>query len=446
MVGSERRLGVVEVVSLACLAMVLYRPVSNNNVLVPVLGLLGATSAFLVLRHRSALHPLLIPVVLLQAAFGVYGTSVGVLRGAPGASAGVLVYLAAPVLWWVWACAHDAAMLARTFRVVVYVTLGLSSAIILYTSAQRGLIPAVVPSSLLEAQGAGFRTQGLSYTQIRFYGLSTLAAAGPVCLAIAVLPRHRLLSAPRVAMVAGLLALLACLQAGRRSQVLAMVVAPVLLVIGRRVFRIERTRVMQARNVAIGYVLAVVVSVAFMFDFVSPRVFVEAVNGVVDVVTAADSAGVDDQVRIEQVRQLTDGWMERPVTGNGVGAVLPDYARDPQRPWNFELQYLLLLFQTGAIGVAMLAGVAALLARATRSARERAPELSQLMLVAGIGAASMLVVNASNPYLQAPGHQWPLYLFAATVNAGLLVARRLDDGLDDQGDEVEVRLVAAPVG
>ncbi|MDQ3611284.1 MAG: O-antigen ligase family protein [Actinomycetota bacterium] len=105
-------------------------------------------------------------------------------------------------------------------------------------------------------------------------------------------------------------------------------------------------------------------------------------------------------VRSEQVPQLLDGFYDNPVVGSGMGAVLPSgYRRSEVVPWSFELAYLQLLFQTGIVGLLLLAWLPVVVLRDTVR-RMLADRAGQAAAAAGIAALiGLLLSYASNPYL-----------------------------------------------
>ena len=171
-----RRPGLLEVGGLVAFAAILWRPVSNNQVLLPLLALLTMVAVLRAARRGQWIYPALFPVVIAQVAIALLGTTVGWANSNPGLVSGILVYVAAPVIWWSWVAAHDLAALRRTLNVIVGVTIAISVAIILFSFAQQGVIPSVLPAGLLQGQGAGFG-QGVGATEVRFFGLSTLTAS-----------------------------------------------------------------------------------------------------------------------------------------------------------------------------------------------------------------------------------------------------------------------------
>src|SRR3954468_16926052 len=153
--------------ALLLLGYVLARPVSSNYVLVPVLAAIGALSAGTIVLARRRLAPSLAPVVFATFAFGLVGLLAGPTN--PGFTGGFLVFVAAPLLWWMAATAVDERTLKGIFATLAEATVFVGGTISLYAAGITGVFPQLVPSWLLDQYGAGFG--GTEYTEVRLYGL-----------------------------------------------------------------------------------------------------------------------------------------------------------------------------------------------------------------------------------------------------------------------------------
>jgi hypothetical protein len=99
------------------------------------------------------------------------------------------------------------------------------------------------------------------------------------------------------------------------------------------------------------------------------------------------------------------------LVGRGFGAAIDrsGLQRDTE-PWKTELQYHAIFYWTGLIGVLLALAVALTAFLAVRKAYRVDPTLRGALFAGSVGALCLLMANASNPYLQAPGHMWPLFL------------------------------------
>jgi hypothetical protein len=431
-----------DTVIVVAFAYVLLRPISNNALLMGSLGLIAVASLSRASRRRRHLHPLLVSLGLAQFAFGVWGAVVGAVRGAPGLSHHVVIYLAVPAAYWALVMAADEVLLRRLFRTIVWTTMATSVVIVLYVLANKGALPQLVPQSLLQQAGAGFGSRDGS-TQIRFFSIGTLIAAGPICVGSLFVSSHARCLPPMAERVAAsILVLLAGFTAGRRALVLALVLAPIAALLLRRLLDARPVREVPRRlpllsGFAVWALLLCGVVGGSAAGLVSFKIVEHATEGAFAVYLPTTSVdGPPDQgnvlygesdsvivtdagVRRVQAKRLIDEWSHHPLTGAGFGATIDGYARNADAPWEFELQYHLLLMQTGLVGIAVLVVVAVAARRAVVAAARRSVELRPAIVAASVGAVMMLFSNASNPYLQAPGHLWSLYLPLAIVNVAL---------------------------
>ncbi|MDN5794742.1 MAG: hypothetical protein L0H79_03200 [Intrasporangium sp.] len=116
--------------------------------------------------------------------------------------------------------------------------------------------------------------------------------------------------------------------------------------------------------------------------------------------------------------ELVSAWSDSPILGHGLGAVLRSgFTRSDDRPWMFELQYHQLLFSTGLVGILLTAAALVVLAVAMRRAAALFPEHRSVIVTTGVASTALLLANASNPYLQAVGHQWGAAIGAAVIGA-----------------------------
>ena len=114
-----------------------------------------------------------------------------------------------------------------------------------------------------------------------------------------------------------------------------------------------------------------------------------------------DRADASAQDRVAQAPELIEAFERRPILGSGLGATLPSgYFRSRTDPYQFELNYHQMLFQTGIVGLALILGMPLLaMARAIRATGRLARDERALALGGIAGVAGILVAGASNPYL-----------------------------------------------
>jgi hypothetical protein len=412
-------------IGVACFVYILLRPVSSNYILVPVLAAWGAVAGLGVFVGRRRLAPRLWTIWYVQVAYGVVFASVGAILGAPGVLSEMLVYLAAPLLFWTILLSMDERALRLAFFWLAIATCVLSAGILFYVGGQRGLIPTVIPHGLLDQFGAGIGQTEFGTPQIRLYSLSTLAAAAPFWMASLLVPRDRLMPSAKLRVTAAVLAALAALVGGRLALVIVLALTPVLVwltshLVGRQHDDRRHSLLGRTRLPFIAAVLAVLVAGVAAPSVLSLKAVTGSFGAVEALIGVGGSASVDTSVLRQESDHLLAAWGDSPLVGNGLGAVIPGYRRSDAAPWDFELQYQLLLFQSGLVGAAMFGGVLYLVLRALRSAAREQPQLASSLIVATTAAVALLLANTTDPYLQAPGNMWGIYVPLAVANVMLL--------------------------
>ncbi len=419
-----------------CLVYLWLRPVSDNSVLIPVLFVMGLASAAVCVIAARRFAPGFGPIWVSQVVFALLGTAIGAITAAPGILYGVLIYAAAPILYWTWVRALDLGAIRLALVWLAISTSALSTVIILFVAGETGLMPQVVPAALLDASGAAFSAAANTSTQIRFYGLSTLAAAGPLWAASLFVRADKLMPPAAIRVYAASSSIVAALVAGRRAIVVAIVLAPVVAWMCIAVIRWQEGS--GRRLGRVGLALGATLLIFGVGSAVAPSLV--SFSAISDSFASAQAlvfgggAGVvlEQDIRVAEGKALIDGWLTSPLVGNGFGATLSTFWRDPVRPWNFELQYHTILFQTGLAGV--LIGILALLStlRQLRAAARAMPDYTATLVVTTTGAVSLLFANSVDPYLLAPGHMWAIYLPLAVSNVMLMAHMNPDQDNADQ--------------
>lgn len=411
--SKRKRLGVGSVLVLAAFSLVVVRPVSNNGVLIPIflfLGFAGAT-AFLG-RHRRASKTgaqLLAVTLWLGVTFCV----LGLLFSNPGALYG-LVPVGGVVVWWLLAEAANEREVSTLFRLLpflaLYVSLSLVQDALVGSGFLAGGFPVIGGVFRLIAQNSAVNAQQGVIATRDYYGIASLVGLIPLIAATFMVPGRPGLFGPRWIRLAALAAsVIAALVSGRRAAILLCAIGPILaFVLVTIVQRRQGTRGKSRSAPAARLILVLLVVLGVVIAAASSiGLSLSQYSSYITLTTASGNSG-EAQVRTEQVKQLAKASLEKP-WGAGLGAVINGYRRNDQRPWEFEMQYSLLIFQLGLLGFGVLAAVWALyLWRALRAVYDS--DLFPLAIAALVGALGMIIANASNPYLQAPGLIWTVLI------------------------------------
>ena len=414
----ERRIfgtGFVRLIAVLAFAYILFLPVSQGAILLGMFGLM-VLAAFLTYTQTKRATPIPIALIaLLTFLLGAFGLAVGSRHEDVLNYAGT--YIGAPLLFFFCIGALGEETIRILLKTGAIVTVISGAFVLVYVGGQEGILPQIFPASVLELTGAGYGVQD-GVSGVRFYGLSTLAAAGPMWLTSLFVPKDVLLPHIRLRALAAAAGISGAAVGGRRAIILSIILIPLVA------WAVKRTivrRRMGPPTIKTGHVMAgLVFSMAGIF--LVPKVAAAPI--VTDTwqaastffVGSASDVSQEDAIRNYQADRLIGAWSESPIWGQGFGATMPGYIRDGFEPSRFELQYHALLMQTGIIGVLFVLAIAATVWWATVKAASLRPDLVPSLIVTVCAGAAMLIANATNPYLQAPAHMWAIFLPLAVIN------------------------------
>ncbi|MGX6979956.1 O-antigen ligase family protein [Vagococcus elongatus] len=114
-----------------------------------------------------------------------------------------------------------------------------------------------------------------------------------------------------------------------------------------------------------------------------------------------------DELRSLQFDALIDGWKQKPFFGHGYGVNTETIVRSQDVPGMYELTYVALLFQTGLVGFLSLMFLYGWLIY--KLFRLSILERNFVNLAFTIGLTSVMIANATNPYIQSFDGMWFLF-------------------------------------
>ncbi|MFJ6550426.1 hypothetical protein [Microbacterium sp. NPDC091676] len=396
-----------DVIAAVCLVYLIVFPVGHNLVLASVLLLLGMWCILRLIRRPRHFPPLL----LVAAGCAGVAVLIGVVGGIgdPGFAHSLISWVAAPLLFWVWASQIDQRTLRLFLCAAAVATIVLAAIVLAFWGA--GALGITSPGwigALFDADISGVWPNVV----VGVYGASSLIAVGPLWI-VGMFFGGRQLPRRGLMIAAATLATLAAVVSTRRAALALTLAVPVLIFVvyvvmaGRAWFTRRHIRVVIS---TIGVAAAAVAGV-----LVTPAG--QRMSAGVFALMTGRGGTADEDLRIEQVGRLWAGFVDSPVFGHGIGAVIPGYARSEDRPWAFEMQYHLILFQVGVAGALLLMASAVLVVWAAVRVATLRPDARPAIFTTGAGALAVIAANALNPLLQAPGHFWPVFLFIGAIAA-----------------------------
>jgi len=356
----------------------------------------------------------------------------GFFAATPGAAKMAALFIFWPLAYTLWISGVTRWHIVRSMhRAVVISTLLIGLYGCLYLLTQLKLLP---ETRLVSALSLGWDAESFNthegYTGMAIAGMNSFPFLLPYMMASLAVPnswlgRNRLW---RVAIWVGcVLSCFTVFAAGRRALFLVMFLGPILILLFRS-FRPAAERSGSGRSMT-GFAVAFVASIAIIFftltlvyDFDPRLLWDRFVTGFDLSAQTVDAGGTE---RRQQLIALSNGWLDRPFWGAGLGASALGSIRSETMPWSYELYYLSLLYQTGIVGfVAYAAGVAWIFWKGVKIIREGG-ELGRLMIAMLVGCAGFLIATATNPYLDRFDGLWVLFLPLAIINYRLsAVAKR----------------------
>lgn len=448
---ARRVAGWLELVQLACLAWVIWLPVSLGPVLYPALLVVFLSSAGLILIHRTRVSRTAVVVWTVYYAWALAWVVVSAAWGNPGVLHQGVLWLGLPLLWGAWSLT----LRGKHARHTILVMLGvgcLTSVLMLWLAADGIWGGPGIPTWLVDLQDMRVVVGGSGEIEQNYLGLSSMVGVGAFAVTAALLPHaDDWLPRRRWTVTAAALAFMAAAVSGRRGLLLAILVVVVVATLAGLVR--SGVRSLQLAQHAVALAAAAIALVAFVqtpFGVNVDSLVGDASGSVLgashdsgsqgNAGRAADAEETDaqrelqaesDRLRGAQFHELVGAWQESPVWGRGFGATLDsDFVRSEDRPWMFEAEPLQALMNVGLVGLLIVLGpVSLLLITAWRAVRRRSHARATIAGVAAFCAVALAC--ATNPYLQAPGHGWMLFL-GGGLAAGAVRAGAGSGSVDEQ--------------
>jgi O-antigen ligase len=373
--------------------------------------------------RRRSLDPTVVLWTLSLAAVSSFFVLLGLYYGTPGAAKAAQVYILWPLIYMVIIAGvtHFRILdgLQKTL-IVGSICVGLQG--FLYLLTALNILPDNKLSSLVtfewEAQSIGLHE---GYVGMQFPGLNSLPFLLPFIMASLVTRRGKSENSAvsRAGMWAALiLGLAITLISGRRALILLMLIAPLFIWIFSSFQLPEAKR--HSRKSLLRLTLVVIVALVAML-IGSGSIHEINLPGIVERVSQGFDFGpnsLDDSgpERREQYVALLHGWVENPLFGAGHGASAYRSIRSAERPWEYELFYLALLYQTGLVGfLSYAAGVGWIYWTGSKIIKQGG-KLGPGMLSLLVGMSSYLTANAVDPYVARFDGMWAIFLPLAFIN------------------------------
>lgn len=341
---------------------------------------------------------------LSTLAVGIVGMIVGLVgNNTPGVFFEAVFFFCLPLVWLPIVAGVSVSALRAILNAIPFATLIIAVLGWAFWLDSTGRF--AIPGAYLVDLGQGLGVDSFGY-EMRFYPISTLLFVLPF-LTVSLMVKNTYTN--RKSLIAAFIGYLPALGlvfiVGRRALLISLVIS--LLLVTICVVRIDPLATVGLRPIllgAIGLLAAVFVASRTGFSLL------QMVSSVGEIRDAAD-------VRAASGEELLSSWLDSPVWGNGLGAEVAT-PRNIDRPWEFELQYHMILNSLGLLGLIVL-GISTSVAviRFIWLIRKHRDRFGFLIAILA-GFFAILVANASNPYLHTPGQYWMFFILPMALNCG----------------------------
>jgi hypothetical protein len=367
------------------------------------------------LYNRSILTLFIINILA-----GLFFILVGIFNNSPGVFNVSTVYFVWPILFLYFIGFFRNTKVSSYLTYAVLIGGVLSSLLIINNILNTFGYFSFRNDTIYEALGFSVFWEG-GFTKISSSNLVTVFCVYVLSLSILILPKPiRILAYPNSKFIIFTFLLCAVLifLSGRRAFWVAGILSPVIAVI---VYTLSNIKVNIRRFIFYTtFILLITVFLFVYFAFDNDR-FIQEFSSIF----VFDDPGAESNLmRKEQYDALIDGWIKSPIWGLGLGNVAPGSIRDPLAPWNYELSYIALLFQTGLMGLIIYtSSIFWIIIKAIQIARNSyynaailLPFICTLIL--------FLIANATNPYLAKFDYLWVIFIPVGIMNGMLLIQKK----------------------
>jgi O-antigen ligase len=380
--------------------------------------ILGSIISFNVTQIKY--NKVVLGLFLLNIAASFFYILVGLFNKSPGVFKVSTVYFVWPILFLYFVGFFKHTKVVPYFSYGIIISGILSCLLIINNILNTFGYLSITNNTIYEALGFSVFWEG-GFTKISSTNLVTVFCVFVFTLSILFLPKSIRLSVyPSSKFIIITLVLCAVLLflSGRRAFWLVGVLSPVIIV---SVYFLSNLKLNIRRYFF--YIAIVLFISVFLFGYLAfdNDRFIEEFSSIF----VFDDPGAESNLlRKEQYDALIQGWQTSPIWGCGLGSVAPGSIRDPIAPWNYELSYIALLFQTGIVGVIIYTfSICWIIFKGMQLARKSG--YNAVLLLPFISTLiCFLLANATNPYLAKFDYLWVIFLPIGIINAILLMERK----------------------
>jgi len=390
----------------------MFAPAAWQFIKIPIVIVSVALLILYYLREiRKELNILLIIWFAVLLSYGIIWSFIGELNSNPGVSDLFRLNVIWVVLYALYVFYIDTTDKFKSLvKTMVWATIAISLYNIAIALSAIDIIPNV--NSFLAVDDELTNTIGFyqNFITLQSNNIGSLVFLAPFVLALYVTNSSYFFGlSKRILAVSVLLAIITVLISGRRALWLEMIVTPFLLFLFN-LHNVDKSSIKPTRSIIKFYLVTFLLLIAT--GLLLTNYFGWDVNLFKDRFTNAFESGV----RQEQAAALFKGFIESPLIGSGFGIGVEDVVRSYERPWTYELTYMLMLYNTGILGSTLYiicCGIIYLcLIRFIKNGLHDNAITSSLLNA----FTCFIIANSTNPYFGTYDYMWMLYFPMAYIN------------------------------
>jgi len=401
---------------------ILFVPLTYRYIKAGLLGLLMVMIIINILvRGKLLLHRTVFLWTLLIVLTGTTSFLIGVINNTPGA-----LYVAHTFILWppvfilLVAGITNENIMNGLIKVLVFSTIAISLYSLFYILNSAGYLPGKLYAEIIDhGQRIGFHKGYVHYISASIY---TLIFSVPFLLsALMIWHKDAHMPVSRFWLwVAIILSLPVVVLSGRRALWLVVAISPIFTI---AFYKLSTVKYYFSKKmccilpcfILLLFILFTCLQIVFKIDvLLTFQRFTDAFQ------FNLDTGAI---LRREQFFALLQGWMDNPLLGAGLGAGVESSIRSAET-WQYELFYVLLLFQTGVIGFIIYSASVVWIYWMGFKMIRSGEYLGLCMIPVLVGTSCFLIASATNPYLGTFCGLWPIFLPIALINVWLLTRKK----------------------
>jgi hypothetical protein len=340
----------------------------------------------------------------------------GLILNAPGAVKVSTIYIFWPILY-LYFISTNAELKQIYYYSNILLYAGLIGSLLIALFIINEFIPLPVIDIIAKAQDfhAGFYD---GFIEMHSANITSIIYVFTYCFTLFIFGEKQNMSNRKLLFLCLLSSVILLLISGRRAFWMVMFLCPVIIFIAFKLVKIKIPTKTYIYSLIIAVLMIIMSFYIFSLDI---DLILKEISSVFEFNSTDE--GMSNYLRKEQYDALITGWKERPLLGWGHGAGAIDSIRSKESPWEYELSYLALLFQTGLIGFIIYTLSVLWIFMQSVIVLRRHQEYAPFLLPSLIALVCFLIINATNPYLFKFDYLWTLYFPIFILNSFLINAR-----------------------